>query len=482
MSGNFIDKYPYTDFHELNLDWIIKTVKESEKKIDDFTVFNAITWAGNWSAAKSYVKWSVVQDQDGNGYLSLQPVPTNVPLTNKNYWTQIAKYDVLYAAFEQRISSLETSVESDKNAINSLKSDVDKNNTGSIYQRLHGKVIIGLGDSLMIGSGEALGHTWLENIADQYGATCYNYGVSGSPIAGQTSNAMCQRLDAILDSNPTCDYFILEGGANDKNMNIPLGSINSESVNYVTGAVYYIIKRVRSKYGKNCHILCMTTYHRYDDLNDLGLSEQNYVNAVMLASSMLGIPCFNNYDNSGISLSEPIGTYPGYNTWADIGFTNGGDSRNHHFSRAGYEYLTPIYAAFIAYGYINNSAWREFYTTVNDIVFTKIIMPNGMSIVTANVPTINAAVHDLGGHLAYANLGSFNFPSGYWLSQVEDIQISTTLESTGTLITATCAEQNPFTSGKHSMNLNASIMYVGSSAPAQITGRSYITLIGFDQG
>ena len=26
---NFLDKYPYTDFHELNLDWIIKTVKET---------------------------------------------------------------------------------------------------------------------------------------------------------------------------------------------------------------------------------------------------------------------------------------------------------------------------------------------------------------------------------------------------------------------------------------------------------------------
>ena len=25
---NFFNKYPYTDFHELNLDWVLKTVKE----------------------------------------------------------------------------------------------------------------------------------------------------------------------------------------------------------------------------------------------------------------------------------------------------------------------------------------------------------------------------------------------------------------------------------------------------------------------
>lgn len=111
MSGNFIDKYPYTDFHELNLDWILKKVKDTEQKVDDFTVFNTLTWAGNWDASKSYVKWSIVQDSDGNGYISVKPVPPNVPLSNGDYWQQIAKYEVLYAAFNTRIESLE------KNAI-----------------------------------------------------------------------------------------------------------------------------------------------------------------------------------------------------------------------------------------------------------------------------------------------------------------------------------------------------------------------------
>lgn len=106
----FIDKYPYTDFHELNLDWIIKTVKDSEKKIDDFTVFNALTWAGEWDASKSYVKWSIVQDTDGNGYISTQPVPKNVNITDGNYWKQIAKYSDLYGAFNARIQLCEYSL------------------------------------------------------------------------------------------------------------------------------------------------------------------------------------------------------------------------------------------------------------------------------------------------------------------------------------------------------------------------------------
>lgn len=30
----FFDKYPYTDFHELNLDWVLKTVKEVMQAVD----------------------------------------------------------------------------------------------------------------------------------------------------------------------------------------------------------------------------------------------------------------------------------------------------------------------------------------------------------------------------------------------------------------------------------------------------------------
>lgn len=126
MSGNFFNKYPYTDFHELNLDWILKTIKDTEKKVDDFTVFNTITWGGIWDASKSYTKWTVVQTPDGNGYISINAVPPNAPITNTTYWTEVAKYNDLYAAFNDRINAAQNSADSAIKVANEIIPNVKK--------------------------------------------------------------------------------------------------------------------------------------------------------------------------------------------------------------------------------------------------------------------------------------------------------------------------------------------------------------------
>ena len=39
------DKYPYTNFHELNDDWIIKTLREFGQRLDEFVAANQLTYA-----------------------------------------------------------------------------------------------------------------------------------------------------------------------------------------------------------------------------------------------------------------------------------------------------------------------------------------------------------------------------------------------------------------------------------------------------
>lgn len=87
----FINQFPYMDCHELNLDWIIKTIKILDEKVTTYTILNTISYQGEWSITKQYTKWSVVF-YNGLAYLSLQPVPLNVPITNTDYWMVIAPF------------------------------------------------------------------------------------------------------------------------------------------------------------------------------------------------------------------------------------------------------------------------------------------------------------------------------------------------------------------------------------------------------
>ena len=87
----FVNQFPYMDCHEMNLDWIIKTVKMLDNKVETYTILNTISYQGEWLITKQYTKWSVVF-YNGLGYLSLQPVPGNVPISNTDYWMVIAPY------------------------------------------------------------------------------------------------------------------------------------------------------------------------------------------------------------------------------------------------------------------------------------------------------------------------------------------------------------------------------------------------------
>lgn len=105
----FIDKYPYTDFHELNLDWILKTIRELGIKMDEFEAVNKITFSGAWDITKQYPAWTVVSDNN-IGYISIQPVPAGIVLTNTDYWRIIVDYSAQIAGMQTDIINLQNTV------------------------------------------------------------------------------------------------------------------------------------------------------------------------------------------------------------------------------------------------------------------------------------------------------------------------------------------------------------------------------------
>lgn len=121
----FWNNYPATNFHELNLDWILAKVKECEKIVDEFTVFNKLTWAGTHDPSKEYEKWSIVQNSLGDGYISIKAVPSGVTIDNEEFWVQVANYDALYSAFDARISELESVIGDESSGIIKEIADIE---------------------------------------------------------------------------------------------------------------------------------------------------------------------------------------------------------------------------------------------------------------------------------------------------------------------------------------------------------------------
>ena len=73
-----IHKAPYTNFHDMNLDWIIEALNEFNRKLANFVSLNTIKYADpiKWDIISQYAQNTLVLDpQDGTAYLSVQPVP-----------------------------------------------------------------------------------------------------------------------------------------------------------------------------------------------------------------------------------------------------------------------------------------------------------------------------------------------------------------------------------------------------------------------
>lgn len=101
-----IHKAPYTNFHDLNLDWIIDALNDFNTRLTNFVSLSTIKYADpiQWDISRQYETNTVVVDNEGNAYLSVQPVPSGVSLNRTDYWTKIGNFSELFANVKKAIT------------------------------------------------------------------------------------------------------------------------------------------------------------------------------------------------------------------------------------------------------------------------------------------------------------------------------------------------------------------------------------------
>ena len=106
---NPIHRAPYTNFHDLNLDWIIETLNEFNTKLTNFVSLATIKYADpiQWDITNQYETNTVVVDSKGNAYLSVKPVPSGVSLDRVEFWTKIGNFDELWADVKRAITPID---------------------------------------------------------------------------------------------------------------------------------------------------------------------------------------------------------------------------------------------------------------------------------------------------------------------------------------------------------------------------------------
>lgn len=90
----FGSEFPYTNIHELNLDWLIAQVEKLRKEMSNFVGGQSIKYADpiQWDMLKSYLANTIVLDDTYNAYMSIKDTPAGISLDNEEYWLHIGDF------------------------------------------------------------------------------------------------------------------------------------------------------------------------------------------------------------------------------------------------------------------------------------------------------------------------------------------------------------------------------------------------------
>lgn len=104
---SFFNLYPYTDFHEMNLDMILSMMKKVTEQMNYFIKINTIKYADpfQWNITTQYEANTIVMDANtGIAYISVAPVPSGISISNTDYWTPVFDLSQMFTGFNENLT------------------------------------------------------------------------------------------------------------------------------------------------------------------------------------------------------------------------------------------------------------------------------------------------------------------------------------------------------------------------------------------
>lgn len=174
---------------------------------------------------------------------------------------------------------------------------IEESKKNSYFDCLNGLKVNFIGDSYFYGDKLDTQYVWCNLLAAKYDMRSLNNGKNGSTISNYvtTNNPMVDRWESAAVGNP--DIIVIEGGKNDYNKNVPIGTNTDTGTTTFKGAVRFMIEKLRAK-CPNALIICVTVWNVDQTSSTTGYKVTDYGDAMIEMCGLLGVPCFNAMDVS----------------------------------------------------------------------------------------------------------------------------------------------------------------------------------------
>jgi len=298
-----------------------------------------------------------------------------------------------------------------------LEKQTSSGGGGSSTNPLSGKILATTGDSIAAGAGNN-GTGYPEIVASDNSMTVQNIAVGGGTVAYVNANTFCISR-SISSMRSDADFVLLEGGGNDADSAVPLGTLSSgytATLDDTTfaGAIESMFKAALARFPDKK--IGYVFIHKCASLFDSRVSN-SYYDMAKSACEKWGIPY--------LDLNTQV---PPLNYIADLKTTYTANGDGYHPNELGYRtFYVPKITAFLNTMLTDNSLINKI-VTANGTYSAEDDDADGYSSVTVNVPS--------GGSSAWTKVAETTY------------QVSTTTTSAATVDTWATGHSEIWTSSK----------------------------------